>query len=155
MEEKFIELGGEKFKITINFRNCYKLTKYRNKMETNIDFSKADEKIIEEFNSIDLNEDGTFPIEKLSLKARKFVLDNTRDSRTIFSEEEIFDIVKILTGVENEDRILDLLNKEVETNEYDVFIDKLVNGISMVFTRAKDGSQQKELNKQNLNKIAK
>lgn len=155
MEEKFIELGGEKFKITINFRNCYKLTKYRNKMETNIDFSKADKDLLDEFSSVELNEDGSFPFEKLSMKAKQFAMANIRDSRTIFSEEEIFDIVKTLTGVENEDRILDLLNKEVETNEYDVFIDKLVNGISMVFTRAKDGSQQKELNKQNLNKIAK
>ena len=48
MEERFIELGGEKFKIIVNFKNCYRLTKFRNRLETNIDFSNADEEILKD-----------------------------------------------------------------------------------------------------------
>lgn len=154
MEERFIELGGEKFKIIVNFKNCYRLTKFRNRLETNIDFSNADEEILKEFNSIELNEDGSFPMDKLSLRARKFTLDNLRDSRTIFNMDEIYEIVKILTNVTEGAKIDELLDKEIELNGYDTMVDKLVNGISMVFMKAKDGLQQKEVNKQNLTKVA-
>ena len=149
--ENILELGGEAFKIVANFRMSYNLTKYRNKISTGFDFAKADKKVVAEI--LTASKDPNFDLTKLSDKALDFLKE--KNTSTLFNIEEIVDIVKILTGLQEESKIEELLDKEVELNGYDMIMNKLIGSVNMVFTNAKDISDQKIINKKELVEVAK
>lgn len=136
--ENILELGGEQFKIVANFRMSYNLTKYRNKMSTGFDFSAEDKDVIAEI--LEASKEAEVDVSKLSDKAIELLTKKGKED--LFSDEEIIDIVKTLTKLD-EGKIEELLDKEVELNGYDVITPKLIKSINLVFTNAKDISAQK------------
>lgn len=136
--ENILELGGEQFKIVANFRMSYNLTKYRNKMSTGFDFSAEDKDVIAEI--LEASKEAEVDVSKLSDKAIELLTKKGKED--LFSDEEIIDIVKNLTKLD-EGKIEELLDKEVELNGYDVITPKLIKSINLVFTNAKDISAQK------------
>lgn len=148
--ENILELGGETFKIVANFRMSYNLTKYRNKLSTGFDFSKGDKKVVAEI--LKASRDENFDYSKLSQEA--LVLLQSRNTTELFNDKDIFDIVKILTRIEDDAKIEELLDKEVELNGYDQISVKLANSINLVFTSAKDTSTQKAVSKAKLVEVA-
>ena len=46
--DKILKLGGKEFKVEINFKKSYELTKYRNKISVGFDFGEADKEIVAE-----------------------------------------------------------------------------------------------------------
>ena len=111
--ENILKLGGKEFKVTINFRKSYDLTKYRNKITMGFDFSNADKDVVEEILKVsqDQAQGKAFDASKLSIKAITFL--NQKSSNNLFSFEEIVDIVRILTGIEDESEIETLLDAEL------------------------------------------
>ena len=149
--ENILELGGEAFKIVANFRMSYKLTKYRNKISTGFDFSNADKKAVAEILTASQKKD--FDVSQLSDKALDLLKE--RSTTDLFNADEIVDIVKILTGIQEENKVEELLDKEVEENGYDIIISKLIASVNLVFTSAKDISDQKAKSKAELVEVAK
>ena len=148
--ENILELGGEAFKVVANFRMSYNLTKYRNKISTGFDFSKADKKVVAEI--LTVTKDPSFDLTTLSDKALSFL--QQKNSNDLFNADEIVDIVKILTGLQDESKIEELLDKEVAENGYDMILNKLIGSVNLVFTNAKDISDKKVINKMELVKVA-
>ena len=75
----------------------------------------------------------------LSPAAREYLVGASQKDEELFSEEEQFEIVKILTGIEDEGEIEKLFDAEVVENGYDSLATKLTTAVSMVFMNAKDG----------------
>lgn len=143
--EKIIKLGGEEYKYHINFKLNYDLLKFRNRIQTGFDVTKANKKIITEIvnmkNEIgdkNLSDEESLEIfNKLSPEARTFIEENTGDYSSKFSDEDIKYIVSKFTGIEDENKIYEILDYEVENGGYDKLITKLVNAIAEVFSNAK------------------
>lgn len=143
MEKRILELGNEKLEIKVNYRTSYRLTKFRNRLSNNKDILKADKEVIEEIRKI--TESGKEitgdVVLSLSPKAREYLVDASNKDAELFSIEEQFEIVKILTGIEDENKIEKLFDAEVIMNGYDSLSSKLTTAVSMVFMNAKDGLQ--------------
>lgn len=139
--ENILKLGGKEFKIQINFRKSYELTKYRNKVSMGFDFSSADKEVVEEIlNASQKQTKGEeFNITTLSPKALLFLQQKSQNN--VFSYEEIIDITKILTGLDNEEEIEGLLNAEMEETSFDAVIVKLMDAMNLVFTNVKGTSK--------------
>ena len=128
-----------------NFRKSYNLTKYRNKIAIGFDFGDADKDVVEEILNATKVKD--FDISTLSPKA--LALLQEKNQAAVFSDEEIFDIIKILTNEKDlpditDEKIEELLDKEVQENGYDMISAKLIECINLVFTNAKDISKPEE-----------
>ena len=143
--ESVIVLGNKEYKIKINFKNSYKLTKFRNKLAYGVDFDDASKEIIREIAEIQLKAStgGEIDVSTLSPEAIKYLNKKSSARDEIFTYEELIEIGKILTEIESDEEIESLYNTEVEENGYDELISKLTLAISMVFTSAKDTSDQK------------
>lgn len=153
--ENIINLGGKDYSYKINFKLSYDFLKYRNRIQSGFDISnvnkdvakeimemqdrvtkmqeeiKSGKKKAEDFNEFDL-------IDKLSPEAKKFFQEISSQSLAEkFSAEEIEDIVRKLTNIEDEEELLKILDYEVENVGYDDFVGKLIEAIAKVFTVAK------------------
>lgn len=143
--EKIINLGGKDYKYKINFTLSYNLLKYKNRVQTGFDITKANKKVVEEIVAIQnkivkekLDEEAA---EKLFANASKetqeFVINNVDDLPSKFTDEDIKFIVSQFTGITEESKIYEILDYEVINNGYEELINKLVNEIAQVFTNAK------------------
>lgn len=143
MENKLI-IGNKEFEIKINFRKSYQLTKYRNKLAYGFDFADADKKIIEEITQVqlDVSQGKEVDIEKLSTETQKYLIKKSSEKDEVFNYEELIEIGKILTEIEDDKELEELYDTEVQENGYDELTSKLTYAISMVFTNAKDTSNQ-------------
>lgn len=139
--ENTIKLGGKEFKIEINFRKSYELTKYRNKIAMGFDFTGADKKIVEEILKMSQKQsDGeNIDISKLSPEAMEFLNKNSK--KDLFTFDEIIDITKILTGIETNKEAEELLDAELAESDYDSVIAKLIEKVNLVFTNVKSTSK--------------
>lgn len=143
--DKTIIIGNKEFKIKINFKKSYELTKFRNKLSYGIDFDDADKKIIEEIAKIQLqaSQGQDIDMSLLSPETIKYLSKKSSQRDEVFNYDELIEIGKILTEIEKDEEIEELYNIEVEENGYDELIAKLTLGISTVFLNAKDTSNQK------------
>lgn len=143
--EKIINLGGKDYKYKINFTLSYNLLKYKNRVQTGFDITKANKKVIEEIVAIrskivkeKLDKEAA---EKLFANASKetqeFVINKVDDLPSKFTDEDIKFIVSQFTGITEESKIYEILDYEVINNGYEELINKLVNEIAQVFTNAK------------------
>ena len=143
--EKIINLGGKDYKYKINFTLSYNLLKYKNRVQTGFDVTKANKKVIEEIVAIrskiakeKLDKEAA---EKLFANASKetqeFVINNVEDLPSKFTDEDIKFIVSQFTGITEESKIYEILDYEVINNGYEKLINKLVNEIAQVFMNAK------------------
>lgn len=148
--DKTIIIGNKEFKIKINFKKSYELTKFRNKLSYGIDFDDADKKIIEEIAKIQLqaSQGQDIDMSLLSPETIKYLSKKSSQRDEVFTYDELIEIGKILTEIENNEEIEELYNIEVEENGYDELLAKLTLGISTVFLNAKDTSNQKTEAKQ-------
>lgn len=144
--EKSLIIGNREFKVKINFKKSYQLTKFRNKLAYGIDFDDADRKIIEEVAKVQLqaSQGKEIDMSLLSTDTIKYLNKKSNQRDEIFTYEELIEIGKILTDIEKDEEIEELYNIEVEENGYDDLIAKLTLMISTVFMNAKDTSEQKE-----------
>lgn len=144
--DRKIELAGEKYEIKINFKLSYDLTKYRNKLSYGLDFDDANKGVIEEIAKmqIEIANGKELDMSKLSQDTIKYLTKKSNEKTEVFTYEELIDIGKILTKIENEEEIEEIYNKEVEENGYDELVSKLTLAVSMVFMNAKDTSTTKE-----------
>ena len=148
MEKKTIILGNKEFEIKINFKKSYQLTKFRNKMAYGVDFDDADKQVIEEIAKVQLQAANGQEIDMsvLSPETIKYLGKKSSQRDEIFTYEELIEIGKILTDIEDNNELEELYNIEVENEGYDTLISKLTLAISTVFMNAKDTSDQKENN---------
>ena len=153
--ENIINLGGKDYNYKINFKLSYDFLKYRNRIQSGFDISnvnkdvakeiiemqdrvnkmqeeiKSGKKKAEDFDEFDL-------IDGLSPEAKKFFQEISSQSLAEkFTAEEIEDIVKKLTNIEDEEELLKILDYEVENVGYDNFVGKLIEAIAKVFSVAK------------------
>lgn len=143
--EKIINLGGKDYKYKINFTLSYNLLKYKNRVQTGFDITKANKKVVEEIvaiqNKIVKEKLDEKAAEKLLANASKetqeFVINNVDDLPSKFTDEDIKFIVSQFTGITEESKIYEILDYEVINNGYEKLINKLVNEIAQVFTNAK------------------
>lgn len=135
--DNILKLGGKEFKIDINFRKSYELTKYRNKISMGFDFTGADKKVVEEIIQISQSKD--FDVTKLSPEALSFL--KTKGEKNMFDFDEIIDITKILTGIEDDKEVEELLDAELKLSDYDSVIAKLIEKVNLVFMSAKGTSE--------------
>lgn len=143
--EKIINLGGKDYKYKINFTLSYNLLKYKNRVQTGFDITKANKKVIEEIvamrNKIAKEKLDKEAAEKLFANASKetqeFVINNVDDLPSKFTDEDIKFIVSQFTGITEESKIYEILDYEVINNGYEKLINKLVNEIAQVFMNAK------------------
>jgi len=135
--ENILKLGGKEFKIEINFRKSYELTKYRNKIAMGFDFSTADKDVVEEI--LKISQENTNDLTKLSPEAISFLNKNAK--KDLFTFDEIIDITKILTGIETNNEAEELLDAELKESDYDSVIAKLIEKVNLVFTSAKGTSK--------------
>ena len=143
--EKIINLGGKDYKYKINFTLSYNLLKYKNRVQTGFDITKANKKVAEEIvaiqNKIVKEKLDEKAAEKLLANASKetqeFVINNVDDLPSKFTDEDIKFIVSQFTGITDENKIYEILDYEVENGGYDKLITKLVNAIAEVFSNAK------------------
>ncbi len=135
--ENILKLGGKEFKVQINFKKSYELTKYRNKVSLGFDFSDADKSIVSEILKISemKNNGKEIDMSVLSPEAIKFL--QSKSTQNLFSYDEIIDIVKILTGIEDNKEVEELLDAEIQDTSYDEIITKLIEMINAVFTNVK------------------
>lgn len=143
--EKIINLGGKDYKYKINFTLSYNLLKYKNRVQTGFDITKANKKVVEEIvaikNKIAKEKLDKEAAEKLLANASKetqeFLINNVDDLPSKFTDEDIKFIVSQFTGITEESKIYEILDYEVINNGYEELINKLVNEIAQVFTNAK------------------
>lgn len=153
--ENIINLGGKDYNYKINFKLSYDFLKYRNRIQSGFDISnvnkevakeiiemqnrvnkmqeeiKSGKKKAEDFDEFDL-------IDGLSPEAKKFFQEISSQSLAEkFTAEEIEDIVKKLTNIDDENELLKILDYEVENVGYDNFVGKLIEAIAKVFSVAK------------------
>lgn len=156
MEKRIFEIGGKEFEIKVNFRLSYNLTKYRNRVTAGFDFEDSDKEVVDEIMKLQqrVANGEEVSYSDMSSGAIEFLKKNSKSNSNLFNDEEIIDIVTLLTGIKDIKEVEDLLDKEVETNGYDILLNKLVTGIAEVFTSAKDISEQEQVNKAELIKVA-
>lgn len=137
--DKILKLGGKEFKVEINFRKSYELTKYRNKIAMGFDFTGADKSIVEEILKVSQSGSNNLDITKLSPEAIEFLNKNAK--KDLFNLDEILDITKILTGIEKDKEAEELLDAELSESDYDSVIAKLIEMVNLVFMSAKGTSK--------------
>ena len=143
--EKIINLGGKDYKYKINFTLSYNLLKYKNRVQTGFDITKANKKVVEDIvaiqNKIVKEKLDEVAAEKLLANASKetqeFVINNVDDLPSKFTDEDLKFIVSQFTVITEESKIYEILDYEVINNGYEKLINKLVNEIAQVFTNAK------------------
>lgn len=143
--EKIINLGGKDYKYKINFTLSYNLLKYKNRVQTGFDITKANKKVIEEIVAIRSKivkekldkEAAENLLANASKETQDFVINNVEDLPSKFTDEDIKFIVSQFTGITEESKIYEILDYEVINNGYEELINKLVNEIAQVFTNAK------------------
>lgn len=135
--DRILKLGGKEFKVEINFRKSYELTKYRNKVSIGFDFSDADKSIVSEILKISEMKNNGEEIDMTSLSPEAIRFLQSKSTQNLFSYDEIIDIVKILTGIENQTEVEALLDIEIQDTSYDEIITKLIEMINEVFTNVK------------------
>ena len=121
------------------------MLKYKNRVQTGFDITKANKKVVEEIvaikNKIAKEKLDKEAAEKLFANASKetqeFVINNVDDLPSKFTDEDIKFIVSQFTGITEESKIYEILDYEVINNGYEKLINKLVNEIAQVFTNAK------------------
>lgn len=161
--EKRVEtilLGGKEYTYEINVILSYAFLKYRNKIETGIDFSKADKETIDEIQNLynkyeDITKvSDTELLNQVSPKTLMFLQSNQKNNANIFTLEELFEITSKFTGITEEKEIQDILDIEIANIGFDALIQKLANAIAKVFTSAKGSSQQEQSNKERTTEVA-
>jgi len=150
--EKIINLGNKEYKYEVNFKLSYNFLKYRNKIQVGFDVTKANRKVMEEIAEMqvkvqeaqkELQDKGEITssldfLDNLSPETKEFLNENSNQNLSEkFSEEEIYDIVKKFTKIEDDEEIEKILDYEVENYGYDTLISKLINEISQVFINVK------------------
>lgn len=141
--ENILKLGGETFKVVPNFRMSYNLTKYRNKISTGFDFKEEDKDAVAEIMQLArLKNEEDIDLTKLSPRAKELLIE--KGKKDLFSLDEIMDIAKTLTGINEDSEVEKLLDKEIGLTGYDDMISKLIQSISLVFTNVKGISTQGE-----------
>lgn len=150
--EKVINLGNKDYKYDVNFKLSYNFLKYRNRIQVGFDVTKANRKVMEEIAEMqekvkeaqkELQETGEVKssldfLDDLSPETKEFLNENANQNLADkFNQEEIYDIVKKFTNIENEEEIEKILDYEVENFGYDTLIAKLINAISQVFIHVK------------------
>lgn len=150
--EKIINLGNKEYKYEVNFKLSYNFLKYRNKIQVGFDVTKANKKVMEEIAEMqvkvqeaqkELQDKGEITssldfLDDLSPETKEFLNENSNQNLSEkFSEEEIYDIVKKFTKIEDDEEIEKILDYEVENYGYDTLISKLINEISQVFINVK------------------
>ena len=135
--EKILNLGGKEFKIQVSFKKSYELTKYRNKATMGFDFTDADKDVVAEIMTFAEKKNNGEDIDATLLSPEAIKMLQEKSTKNIFSYEEIVDIVKILTGIEKEEEIEELLDLEMQETDYDSVISKIIGAINLVFMSAK------------------
>ena len=139
--EKILNLGGKEFKIQVNFKKSYELTKYRNKATMGFDFTDADKDVVAEIMTLAEKQNNGEKVDPTSLSPAALKMLQEKSTKNVFSYEEIVDIVKILTGIEKEEEIEELLDLEMQETDYDSVIVKIIEAINLVFTNVKGSSK--------------
>lgn len=149
--ENIINLGGKDYSYKVNFKLSYDLLKYRGRIQTGFDITKANKKVLKEIMQMqskyeaaqkkakgdDILSDFDF-LDDLSLEAKQFIQENDNSSKIEkFTLEEIEDMVRKFTGIVEEEKIEEILDYEVENYGYDALVTKLLNAVAQVFTNAK------------------
>lgn len=143
MKEIKLEIGNETFNVDVNFRTSFRLTKFRNKLSYGIDFTEADKSIIEEiirFKDKYSEDSENIDMSELSPEAIKYLGDMSKSKADIFDFDEFVEMGKVLTNIEDEEKLLQLYDEEVAENGYDVLIAKLTETMAEVFINAKSPS---------------
>lgn len=164
--KKTITLGGKEYVYDINFNLSYEFLKYRNKITKGYDISNLDKKVLQEIAEVQekvakkeqegIEDIDTFEfLSELSPEAMEFLTKNSNPTTDLFDMNEIFHIVSKFTKIDDNDKIVEILDEEIDEVGYDEFINKIINAISEVFINAKANSQQKMTSKVELNKVAK
>lgn len=149
--EKTIILGKKEYKYKVNFKLSYDFLKYRNRITKGFDFSNGDKEVVKEVITMQnklqakqqeaqkegkvLNEEDLSFLNELSPEALNFLAES--NNKDLFNYEEIIEIVSKFTQIEDKDKILEILDEEVEENGFDNLVSKLTLAISEVFTNAK------------------
>lgn len=139
--ENILKLGGKDFVVKVNFKKSFELTKYRNKITMGFDFSSADKDVVEEILNASQNKVSGKELEVSNLSSKALLFLQEKSQKDIFSYDEIIDIVKILTGLEDEEEINKLLDAEMEETDFDSVIAKLIESMNLVFTNVKGTSK--------------
>lgn len=149
--ENIINLGGKDYSYKVNFKLSYDFLKYRGRIQTGFDITKANKKVLKEIMQMqskyeaaqkkakgdDILSDFDF-LDDLSLEAKQFIQENDNSSKIEkFTLEEIEDMVRKFTGIVEEEKIEEILDYEVENYGYDALVTKLLNAVAQVFTNAK------------------
>lgn len=143
-----LEIGNEKFEILPNFKMSLSLSKYRTKLNKGIDYSILKPEALKEIEVIRekiVNNEMTIEdldISSLSPEAIEILQKMGESGSDLFNYEEIIDIGNKLLNKE-EQELIELFDKEVEMNGYDVLMTKLSETIQKVFMNAKDGTSKK------------
>ena len=149
MRKNVITLAGKEFEIKVNFRNEYKLTKFRNRMSYGIDFTEKEKPALKEIMEMQKEfEEGKdlddIDLSKLSPEALDILDRISKEKTDIFTDDELIEMGKILTGIDSDEEIEKLFDEEVRTKVYEGLVANLTYCITMVFTNAKDTSNQEE-----------
>lgn len=147
MENKVnINLAEKDYEVVVNFRKSFQLTKFRNKITYGIDFKDADKSILEEIVSLrsQIKEKNIedVDISGLSPEATKYLMEMSKTKNDIFDDTELVEMGQILTGIEDEEELINIYDKEVELNGFDVLVAKLTQAVSLVFMNAKGISKR-------------
>ena len=149
--ENIINLGGKDYSYKVNFKLSYDFLKYRGRIQTGFDITKANKKVLKEIMQMqskyeaaqkkakgdDILSDFDF-LDDLSLEAKQFIQENDSSSKIEkFTLEEIEDMVRKFTGIVEEEKIEEILDYELENYGYDALVTKLLNAVAQVFTNAK------------------
>lgn len=153
--ERKINLGGKDYTYNVNFKLSYDFLKYRGRIQTGFDITKANKKVLKEVMEMQAKvaakqkelEEGKAKVDdlsefdfldSLSLEAKEFLKANDSTSKIDkFNLEEIEDMVEKFTNIKEKEKIEEILDYEVENYGYDAFLTKLLNAVAQVFTNAK------------------
>lgn len=146
--ERKIEIGGRVFEIESNFRKSHKLSKYRNKLRygTKIQITEENKEAFLEIDKLRRDTpEGQIPdVSKLSTEATNILMQMSDTTADVYEIEELIEIGKILTDIQNDEEIEELYNNEVAINGYDDLVTKILYGVQLVFMNVKDGSQEEK-----------
>lgn len=150
MEKVKINLAGKDYETIVNFRLSFRLTKFRNKLNFGVDFSDADKDTIKEvilMRSQIAKEGGldNIDVSKLSEKTSRYLLEKSSQTKEVFEFEELIEMGKALTGIEDEAELEKIYDEEVQLTGYDELVGKLTTAVSMVFMNANDGLTEQEI----------
>lgn len=149
--ERSITLGGKEYKYNITFKMSYNFLKYRNRITKGFDISSIDKSVAKEILEMqekiaEVQKEGGNELKayeflnELSPAAKEFLNKNQKTDSETFTQEEIIEIVSVFTGEKDENKIYEILDKELEETGFDVLISKLITAITMVFMSAKANS---------------